>query len=318
MTDQTSNPTAPHDPTTTHHDPMPTDTTARELAAAIVAWEAFHPPMDDPDRPDPAGTLSGSEWYAYALRHAERVIRARAADITEEPPAGSQVTDCEGDVWGRREGGWTIWSPGRPGWLADLYESALDSWPVVRISAPLRPTTDADRERVGLPVEPAPADVDPEPKAELDEVEALAKVLRLTAGRPGFSFPWEAITQEARDEYLNLARAAREHIEAEDAAAHPVGCGQMIRDVRDGNGFSTQTDGVLIAKCDTYGRTKSESVANARADKAEAERDALKAKADRYEALRDDVEEVVHEHRTSTVTRRLADALARDTERAES
>lgn len=198
--------------------------------------------------------------------------------------------------------------------------------------------------------DPAPADVDPdeaggeggpEPKSELDEVEALAKVLRLTAGRPGFSFPWEAITQEARDEYLNLARAAREHIEAEDAAAHPVGCGQMIRDVRDGNGFSTQIDGVLIAKCDTYGRTKSESVANARAAKAESDLARVTKECDewqaRHAALRGAVvtepsilgmaASDVEAHgvgfgglpRSLPATLRgLADALARDNERAES
>ena len=37
-------------------------------------------------------------------------------------------------------------------------------------------------------------------------------------------------------------KAAREHIEAEEAENHPVGCGQMIRDVRDGDGFVTGRD----------------------------------------------------------------------------
>ena len=83
------------------------------------------------------------------------------AGITEEPPVGSQVTDKAGDVWERREAGWALWWPERSGWIADLHKGAFDLWPVVRDQAPLRFTTDEDRERVGLPVEPAP-DVDPD------------------------------------------------------------------------------------------------------------------------------------------------------------
>ena len=75
--------------------------------AEEVAREAFHPPSDDPDRPDPAGPLSGAEWYEYALRHAERVIRARDAEVraatlaefTEETDTHHRATrvpcDCE-------------------------------------------------------------------------------------------------------------------------------------------------------------------------------------------------------------------------------
>lgn len=229
------------------------------------------------------------------------VPQPEPADITKEPPVGSQVTDGSGEVWERHEVGWALWWPERSGWVYELLGGDPSPWPVVRNRTPLRPTTDADRVRVGLPVEPAPADVDPD--------EALAKV---AFGEYMLSPSWDEAEPDMRKAWIDVARAAREHIEAEDAAAHPVGCGQMIRDVRDGNGFSTQIDGVLIAKCDTYGRTKSESVANARADKAEADLarvteerdgqterlrlayDALKkaeAKADRYDALRADLED---------------------------
>ena len=77
--------------------------------------------------------------------------------ITEEPPRGSQVTDCAGDVWERREEGWSLWWPERSRWMADLYEGELDPWPTVRNQPPLRFTTDEDRKRVGCP-DPAPAD----------------------------------------------------------------------------------------------------------------------------------------------------------------
>lgn len=49
-----------------------------------VARAAFHPPLDDPDRPDPSCT---TEWYAYAVRHAERVIRARDAEVRADERA---------------------------------------------------------------------------------------------------------------------------------------------------------------------------------------------------------------------------------------
>lgn len=133
-------------------------------------------------------------------------VRDEPVDVTEEPPVGSQVTDREGDVWERREEGWTLWWAERIGWLADLYGD-LDPWPDVRDLAPLRPTTDEDRKRVGLPVEPDPADVDPD--------EALARVLYETE----CEVRWEGAGAVARDTYRDLARAAREHIFEEQAAA---------------------------------------------------------------------------------------------------
>ena len=75
-------------------------------------------------------------------------------------------------------------------------------------------------------------------------------------------------------------KAAREHIEAEEAENHPVGCGQMIRDVRDGDGFVTTIDGVMIAKTDSWNDLTE------RAKKAEAEAKHLR---ERLDALRADL-----------------------------
>ena len=141
-------------------------------------------------------------------RHLEPV------DVTEEPPVGSQVTDVNGDVWHRRDD---------IVWRLVAYRDKSGSfggapWGHVREFAPLRLTTDADRERVGLPVDTAP-DVDPD--------EALAKVLYARRlGPPETELPrWAPST---RDAYLDMARAARERIEGEmdkcyakeDAIAH--------------------------------------------------------------------------------------------------
>lgn len=82
------------------------------------------------------------------------VPRPEPADIVEEPPVGSQVTDCDGEVWGRLKEGWQVWDArGHMEW-----SGVSDTWAIVCSNAPLRPTTDADRERVGI----APA-TDPEP-----------------------------------------------------------------------------------------------------------------------------------------------------------
>lgn len=76
--------------------------------------------------------------------------------------------------------------------------------------------------------------------------EALARVL--------CSAFWGGQVMPSADnaDWKNVARAAREHIEAEQAENHPVGCGQMIRDVRDGDGFVTTIDGAMIAKTDSW------------------------------------------------------------------
>ena len=129
-------------------------------------------------------------------------VRDEPVDVTEEPPVGSQVTDREGDVWKRREEGWALWWPERSGWLADLDGWGDDPWPVVRKRAPLRPTTDEDRKRVGLPTMNTPEGTAPGDTApNVDPDEALARVL------------------EAADErtatWLGMAREVRKHIEVE-------------------------------------------------------------------------------------------------------
>lgn len=94
-------------------------------------------------------------------------------DITEEPPVGSQVTDRDGDVWERREGGWSGTDEYGLGFAYCKVE-----WSRLRNYAPLRPTTDADRERVGLPVESAPADVDPDEDRAAHKSALAAENLR--------------------------------------------------------------------------------------------------------------------------------------------
>lgn len=84
MTDQTSNPAAPHDPAPTHHDPMPTDTTARvvrspeEVAREIVQAVGLGGSPDDAE-----------EVY--------RLIRARDAEVRAERRNFRSVP--EGMVW---------------------------------------------------------------------------------------------------------------------------------------------------------------------------------------------------------------------------
>ena len=90
--------------------------------------------------------------------------RDEPVDVIEEPPVGSQVTDKDDDVWERRgERGWKLVGfDGRP---ASPGQNPV-KWTALRSEAPLRLTTDADRERVGLPVDTAP-DVDPDEKCDL-------------------------------------------------------------------------------------------------------------------------------------------------------
>lgn len=107
-----------------------------------------------------------------------------------------------------------------------------------------------------------------------DPDEALAKAL--------CSAFWGGQVMPSADnaDWKNVARAARKHVEAEEAENHPVGCGQMIRDVRDGDGFVTTIDGVMIAKTDSWDDLTE------RAEKAEAEAKLLR---ERLDALRADL-----------------------------
>lgn len=88
-------------------------------------------------------------------------------DVTEEPPAGSRLVDCHGHVWRRGGRGWGIEGliPG----------SNFDNpWSTVQQYAPLRTTTDADRERVGLPTVNTPEGTAPGDTApDVDPDEAL-------------------------------------------------------------------------------------------------------------------------------------------------
>ena len=117
--------------------------------------------------------------------------------------------------------------------------------------------------------EPAPTDDLPGEPVEPDE--ALARVIF------GDAF---GSHEGLRLAQLDVALMAREHIEAEEAENHPVGCGQMIRDVRDGDGFVTTIDGVMIAKTDSWNDLTE------RAKKAEAEAKHLR---ERLDALRADL-----------------------------
>lgn len=72
--------------------------------------------------------------------------RPTEGNITEEPPVGTQVTDRDGDVGTRSESGWKMTTRG--GTVPGTF-----SWAKIRSRAPLRLTTDADRVRVGLPLE---------------------------------------------------------------------------------------------------------------------------------------------------------------------
>lgn len=106
------------------------------------------------------------------------------------------------------------------------------------------------------------------PREDDDPDEALARVM--------CSAFWGGQVMPSADnaDWKNVARAAREHIEAEEVENHPVGCGQMIRDVRDGDGFVTTIDGVMIAKTDSWDDLTE------RAEKAEAEAKLLRERLD--------------------------------------
>lgn len=212
------------------------------------------------------------------------VPRPEPADITEEPPVGSQVTDCDDEVWGRFEEGWQVWDAlGNMEWSGDS-----DPWSAVRNFAPLRPTTDEDRKRVGLPVEPAPADVD------LDETLADVLIGMLRA-RSGFG------SGQTLGVAYDLARAAREHIEAEGehAAMALVREAETERDewrevaglYEDGRDKWIAAHDEMRDERDRHSRS-ADKWCNLYADKCE-EIESVQAKADRYDALRADVEEYV-------------------------
>lgn len=168
---------------------------------------------------------SRNTWDIYRRRTTPWAVgvdlRVHPDDVperpTEEPPVGSQVTDGMGDVWERREGGWALWWAERSGWLADLYGSGLDPWPTVRAQAPLRPTTDEDRKRVGLPTVNTPEGTAPGDTAPADEDpdEALAVVINELVDDHGSTSEWADNEYITRSTALAIARVARECIEQE-------------------------------------------------------------------------------------------------------
>lgn len=223
---------------------------------------------------------------------------AEPADITEEPPVGSQVTDTQEDVWSRTADGWGCWEGG-----VRIQTITGDAWGNVRNHAPLRPTTDADRERVGLPVDPAPADVDPD---EDDEPDPLAEVIHLAVSE---ELGWE-----------HVAYAAREHIEAE--REDDTTRGKILRLRREA------TEKVVATSRENAARIGKAEADLARVteerDEWQARHAALRAAGraltaewhDRFMALPDATKR--HADVLSDCTSQLDDILARDDERAES
>lgn len=236
------------------------------------------------------------------------------AAITEEPPVGSQLTDREGDVWERRTGwrlSWHVWLKEMRTWDTEPEPWELADYRCVTDYAPLRPTTDEDRVRVGLPVDPAPADVDPD--------EALAKVL-------------EAADQRTAT-WLGMAREVRKHIdrnsppevtpllerECEQQRVRVVKAeADLARATKERDGMEAARNAALQNEANTYDRMVEWQE---RALKAE-------AKADRYDALRvdDALAKAICESLDfppssllgEAVAAAVADILTRDTKRAES
>ena len=147
--------------------------------------------------------------------------------------------------------------------------------------------------------------------------------------------------EEAFGPTLSTTDEDRERVglPVQDEAGDPdeaLWLGQQVQTVRDGGYYTIQVDGVLIARCDTYGRTATERSATDRAEKAEAEaqefsdwhddacveRDAANAERDalreRLDALREDVERYVAQHSRPAmggVVYTLPQILDRDTQR---
>ena len=285
---------------------------ANDLGDIIEAYESERLAREEPD--EPMRTLPEAISSRIVIPHASFSLEMTsdgispdlyailtgsampAADITEEPPVGSQVTDGSGDIWERREGGWALWWPERSGWVYELLGGDPSPWPTVRSVAPLRPTTDADRERVGLPVKPAPADVDPD--------ESLARAL--------CDMGWTDVP--TMTDWIDVARAAREHIEANQLYAY-----RPVAAERD----KAEADLARVTDARDRHSRAADKWCNLYADKCE-EIESVQAKADRYDALRADVSEkrwdnsVLGSDRAAYATVVLRGILTRDDERAES
>lgn len=115
---------------------------------------------------------------------------------SDEPVADEQVTDRDGYVWQRFEGGWRWWR-GKVGRWSRIPRTRDY---MQTVFGPLRATTDDDRRRVGLsvrdedappePVEPAQADAQPEaedPESENGRENGAGRIGWLRV-RPDYEF----------------------------------------------------------------------------------------------------------------------------------
>lgn len=197
-------PTEPRDQESTMT--TPTQRRHEEIVALLTEIRAALTGDKQPS-PEPART---PEWDCASCGEPEPTWQHECPDpvgVTVEPPVGSQVTDRGGDVWQRFEDGWDWWWNGRLEWS----DTGYHKWSELRSQlAPLRLTTDADRERVGLPVglqianEEVQTANDGSPRCkDVDPDEALARVI---FGDAYGSHEGLRLAQ------LDVARAAREHL----------------------------------------------------------------------------------------------------------
>ncbi len=265
------------------------------------------------------------------------------ADITEEPP-GEPVEP--GDL---RAGDRVSFT-----WRSERTTCNLVDGPLAAVLYPDTPCSSGYRPSVAYHgrewafgvtdvrlIEPAPADVDPdeaggeegpEPKAELDEVEALAKAIHWADDSDPYNWPY--VKEARRGEYRSMARVAREFIEAERSEAEAKR-DQWKADVRDAAIARADKAEADLARV-TEERDTAERLANRNADTARdfedryetshayflavsSDLDKAQAKADRYDALRADVVDYQRLIAKTSAERAATEwFLDRDDERAES
>lgn len=241
------------------------------------------------------------------------------ADITEEPPVGSRFMDCHGHVWRRGERGWGIETIG----------SNFDNpWSTVQQYTPL------------TALDPAPADVDPD---EDDEPDPLAEVIHLAVSE---ELGWEYVADVAREQIEQEQAAARyqQRLDATKVAWHDYNQraekaeADLARVTKERDRLThllgSHADGHRCT-CEMTDPGKpgiepptweQDPWCLTHPDMAVivAEVKTLKVKADRYDALREDVESLREAWKVPSILSHavphlaLDQALARDTERAES
>lgn len=202
-------------------------------------YDAADAPSDPLDEP-----AERTDW----LDEPTPVPRPEAEDITEEPPVGSQVTECE----------------------------CSHPTPAARCVCP---TCDHDNS-----TDPAPADVDPD--------EALARAL--------CDMGWTDVP--TMTDWIDVARAAREHIEANQLYAYRPVAAERDKAEADLARVTKERDKYMADSAHRLDLLNKAQV-----------------KADRYDALRADVEAQLWIARTANfryTIERFESILARDTERA--